>query len=544
MLTWLYVSGFTVVEELQLDFNAGFTALTGETGAGKSIIVDALGLVLGERADPVDVRPSSEQCEVAARFTVDAPTAALLDTWDCPCEEDELLIRRTVRARGSRAWLNGVPVPIRQLKELAERLVEVRGQHAQLQLLAATRQCELLDAYAGHDELLARVVERYREWHVARKALDCLSDIEQRAGEADILGYYVQELQALDYHPGELQRLENEQMRLGNAGHLADSLQDVAARLENDQEIGAAWRVLNDCARLDASLEPLAGELQQAQEYATEVGRKMRAYLNGLELDGTRLREVEQRLDAINELAHKHRVAPDGLPAKLASLEAELTALESSGRDRAALERKLEKAFKRYQEPARALGASRKAAAARMSTVITTTIRRLGMPHGKCRIEVRHQAEAVPSCHGLDQVEFTATANPGMPLRPLASAASGGELSRLYLATYSQACGSATLIFDEIDTGVGGAVAELIGQLLSELAKSRQVLCITHLPQVACHARHHLRVHKHTHAARASTEVQFLNGEQRIEEVARMLGGLRVTARTRAHAREMLHACA
>lgn len=544
MLTWLYVSGFTVVEELQLEFNTGFTALTGETGAGKSIIVDALGLVLGERANPADVRPGSEQCEVAARFTVDAPTAALLETWGCPCEEDELLIRRTVRPHGSRAWLNGAPVPIRQLKELAERLVEVRGQYAQLQLLVATRQCELLDAYAGHDGLLASVAERYQEWHAARKALDRLDDVEQRAGETDILGHYVQELQALDYRPGELQRLENEQARLGNAGHLAESLQDVAARLENDQEIGAAWRVLNDCVRFDGALEPLAGELQQAQEYATEVGRKVRAYLDGLELDGTRLREVEQRLDAINELAHKHHVPADELPAKLTALETELTSLENVGRDRAALQRKLDKAFKRYQEPARALGASREAAAARMSAAITTTIRRLGMPRGKCCIEVRHQAEAGPSRHGLDQVEFTATANPGLPLRPLASAASGGELSRLYLATYSQACGNTTLIFDEIDTGVGGAVAELIGQLLSELAKSRQVLCITHLPQVACHARHHLLVHKHTHAARALTEVQPLNGEQRIEEVARMLGGLRITERTRAHAREMLHASA
>ena len=533
------------MEELQLEFGAGFTALTGETGAGKSIIVDALGLALGERADPAAVRPGSAQCEVAARFTVDAPTAALLEDWDCPCEDGELLVRRTVRAQGSRAWLNGVPVPLKQLKEVAGRLVEVRGQHAQLQLLAGARQRELLDAYAGHGELLARVARHYREWRVARTALDRLDGIQQRDGAPEILAHYVQELQALNYRPGELQRLESEQARLGNADQLAESLLEVTTRLDNEQELGAAWRMLSDCARLDEALAPLAAELQQAQERAVETGRQVRAYLDGLESDNARLHEVEQRLDAIHELAHKHRVSAEELPAKLTELTAELNAIENADRDRAALASQLDKASRQYLEPARALGESRSAAAPRMAKAITATIRRLGMTHGECRIEVRHQPEAEPARLGLDQVEFIATANPSLALRPLARAASGGELSRLYLAAYSQARAGtgAALIFDEIDTGVGGAVAELIGRLLNELAESRQVLCITHLPQVACRADHHLRVCKHTRADHVSTEVRPLDGEQRIEEVARMLGGLRITERTRAHAREMLHAC-
>ena len=319
---------------------------------------------------------------------------------------------------------------------------------------------------------------------------------------------------------------------------------EAVRRLDDLGDLGATWRILSDCARLDTALEPLAAEIQQAQEQAAEVGRRLSAYLDGLESNAARLHEVEQRLDTIHALAHKHRIAAAALPEKLAQLETELAALENAVQDRGTLERQCKTALDHYLEPARALSASRRDAAGRMDAAITATMQRLGMPRGRCHIEVRHQSQTPPARQGLDQVAFTAAINPGLPLRPLARAASGGELSRLYLAAYSLARGNAdaALIFDELDTGVGGAVAERIGRLISELAESRQVLCITHLPQVACQARHHLRVRKHTRSGHTYTEVQSLDGEGRIREIARMLGGMRVTERALAHAREMLHA--
>lgn len=552
MLSELHVSGFAVVEEITLEFGPGFTALTGETGAGKSIIVDALGLALGERSDPDNTRPGRTHCEVAARFQVDADTAALLDEWDYPCDGDELLVRRVLRTQGSRAWLNGSPIPLKRLREVAENLVEVRGQHSQLRLLSGAHQRELLDGYAAHDALLADVAERYREWHALQQRLDQLQSLQRRTGELSVLRHYVTELEELGLQEEELEQLEQEQARLNHSHHLTEALGHILERLDSERglgmQLGTSYRELLDCARLDRSLEPLVAELQQAQELTDGITRRLADYLGGLEVNADRLREVEQRLDALQAVAHKHRVPAHTLPDKLAALQAELEALESAGQDRSTWERQAARALQRYLRCTRTLSTRRSAAATRMGEAITAAIQRLGMPKGQCSVAVHHQPDHAPGRHGMDQIEFMATANPGMPLRPLARAVSGGELSRIYLAAYSLAHhkgAGTTLVFDEIDTGIGGAVAELIGRLLCTLAASRQVLCITHLPQVACLARHHLRVNKHTTPeGNTRTEVQTLDEAQRIQEVARMLGGLHITDRTLAHAREMLHGAA
>jgi DNA repair protein RecN (Recombination protein N) len=553
MLRSLNIRNLAVIEQLEVEFDAGMTVLTGETGAGKSILVDSLGLVLGDRADTVMIRPGARQADITATFSIDndGAAAAWLVGHDLPGEDGEYLLRRTLTGEGrSKAYINGNPVPVQLLRELGELLIDIHGQHAHQSLLKRPQQMALLDTYAAHLPLTRQVAEAYRDWKRLRDELEALRGAgEARAAQLDLLRYQVRELTDLNPLENETAELEQEHQRLAHSQQLENTCQQALSEMEQSDErslIDRVQRINNELRHLlhfdpglQAVTEFLDGAAIQLQEAATELRR----YLDRMETDPQRLEWVDRRLSALHDVARKHRVPPAGLYARLQELGQELAALDTTEQRVDEVAARLDDAREGYRQAAGALSARRLKAAQELAGKVTKTVRQLGIPEGRFEIEFETLNEGDMGEGGLERCEFLVATGARMPLRPLAKVASGGELSRISLAIQAitaQKDGAPTLIFDEVDAGIGGRVAEMVGQHLRDLARYRQIICVTHLPQVAALTQHHYRVSKLGGKGMASARIERLDEAERREEVARMLGGVEITAQTRAHAAEMI----
>ena len=552
MLTHLHIRDLAIVESLELEFTGGLTVLTGETGAGKSIVVDALTLVCGARATADLIRAGADKAEIAARFDIrQLPRAlrALLEEQSIEAE-DELLVRRVITADGrSRAYLNGQSAAIQQLREVVGGLLDVHGQHEFQSLVRSGAQRELLDRYGRLESLTDQVAGTHAIWlDLLNRQLAIESRLRDRDARLELLRFQVGELAALDLKPGEAAELLGEAARLGNRGRLLEGSRLAAQLLLEDEADTAQARI----ARAQSALKPLVAIepalaqplslLEEASIRITEAARELSHYADGLDLDNTRQALVEKRLAAAEDVARKHRTTPGELPQLRQAMATELATLETAEQDVATLRKQQTEALQTYRELATRLSESRVATATTLGKEITARMQTLGMKGGQFQVEVAPHASVEPEPHGLDQIEFRVTANPGQPLRPLAKVASGGELARLSLAV-QVACTAEDrhcMVFDEVDAGIGGAIAEVVGRQLRELGARSQVLCVTHLAQVAAQGHHHLRVLKLTDGKTTRTTLTELTGQERVQEVARMLGGAQVTEKALAHAREML----
>ena len=553
MLIRLQIRDFAIIEAIELELYPGLTVLTGETGAGKSILVDALQLLAGGRGGPEMIRHGAERAEITATFDLRKAPPGLMRWLEEQSidRSDELMVRRVLSADGrSRAYVNGQSVPVLLLREAGSILIDIHGQHEFQSLTRAAAQRELLDEYGRLEPLAGQVGIAFRVWReMLERTLELESRARDREAKLDLLKYQAGELQALRLEEGEVARLTDERSRLMNRGRLAEAAQMALAALYQAEEgnahinVSRALQSLRAAAALDPKLAPVVALAEEAAVQIREAARELERYGESLELDTQRQQEVERRLAAIEELARKNRVTPLELLPRAARLTAELEGLERAEVDLAMLRKELSTALDRYREQAQQLSVKRAAAAASLAKDITARMQTLGMSGGRLEVDVAQSRTAEPAQHGIDDVELRVSTNPGQPPRALAKIASGGELSRLSLAV--QVAGSAqetrSMVFDEVDSGIGGAVAEIVGRELRALGERGQVLCVTHLPQVASQGHHHLRVTKLTDGKTTRTSLTALSGEDRIDELARMLGGVDVTSKAREHAREMLH---
>lgn len=548
MLLSLSIADFVLVDRLDLEFRPGFSVLTGETGAGKSILLGALALVLGERADAGVVREGAARAEVAAEFATGGVPglAAWLEEYELSGDDGVLLLRRVVEAGGrSRAFVNGRPATAQQLKEAGEFLVDIHGQHAHYSLLKAAEQRRLLDAYAGCADLAAATAECHRLWRAASARREAA---ERQAGELDAererLAWTERELAGLAFTAEGWQSLQEDHRRLAHAADLLAGARAAGEVLDGDDtglldRLRALRHQLADLAGIDPALAAPLALLESAGEALHEAERELARYAERVDLDPEALNEAEQRLAAIQSAARKFRIKPEEIAEHLATTRARLAELGTVA-DPAALARAEAEAEAAYRKQAEALSRQRGTAAGKLAQAVTAAMQQLAMPGGRFAVQLPAGEAAA---HGLEDVEFQVAPHAGQGLKPLAKTASGGELSRVGLAlqtVLSGVSGAATLVFDEVDAGIGGGVAEIVGRLLADLGRSRQVLCVTHLAQVAARAAGHYRVSKSARDGRAVSRVELLNGETRVEEVARMLGGVTLTPATRAHAAEML----
>jgi DNA repair protein RecN (Recombination protein N) len=554
VLTHLHIRNLAVIDEIDVELEPGLTVLTGETGAGKSILVDALGLALGARADADAVRPGTERAEIAASFEIDAtsPAAGWLAINDLD-EEEHCLIRRVVTAEGrSRGYINGNPVSMQMLRELGAELVDICGQRAHQSLLRRNVQRQVLDQHGGYVELLEAVANAYRAWRDAESERAALDQAQQdRQARLELLSYQVEELRALGLEPGEPEALEQTHRLTANQARIADGANDALRTIYEDDQFSAQAAIsrsqqkLDELATLDPRLSAITALLAEAEIQVTEAAESLRAYLSGLESDPGRLQDLEARLAAVHELARKHRVAAGDLPATHERLQHELEQLQHSDERLQVLAQQTETLQSAYREAATELSAARHTAAASLEAEINDNIQQLGMPAGRFFVALDPPPDQAPNDGptGYDRIEFNVALNPGHPPGALAKVASGGELSRVSLALQVAAADADTTethVFDEVDAGVGGSVAEIVGSRLRELGLRTQVLCVTHLAQVASQGHQHLRINKLSDGNTTRTTLRPLAPAERIEELARMLGGVEITDRTRAHAAEML----
>jgi DNA repair protein RecN (Recombination protein N) len=583
MLTHIHIRDFTIIDQLELDLENGMTVLTGETGAGKSIIIDALNLALGNRADSGVIRHGCARTDISATFDISNISAAQI--WLAEQELDAednsgCVLRRTITNEGrSKGYINGSAVPIQSLQALGDTLVDIHGQHEHQSLLKNDMQRQLLDDYAGHASLLTQLATTYRRWKAVGAELDTLrSATQDRDTRLDMLRYQAHELETLALGENEVNALEEERTRLANSGRLLDTCQTALHNLyESDANdiftvLGRTLSELEQLRTLDGRLSSACDLLNSAHVQIEESANELRHYRDALDLDPERLTWVEQRLDTIHQLARKHRTAPAALATLLTTLQAELSSIEHSDEHLQHLQNQLSALANTYFEQARQLSASRARAAHDFSAKVTDGMQPLGLAGARFDIALQplnpadhtdvHQLRFADvqgstsvaggrmpgaTATGLERVEFLVSTNPGQPLKPLSKVASGGELSRISLAIQVIAARSShipTLIFDEVDTGIGGGVAETVGRQLRTLGESHQVLCVTHLPQVAALGHHHLHVTKENTRSESTqgttTRIRALTDTARNEEIARMLGGVEITAQTRAHAREMI----
>ncbi|EIK53038.1 DNA repair protein RecN [Stutzerimonas stutzeri TS44] len=554
MLVHLSVHNYAIVEHLDLELKRGMSVISGETGAGKSIMLDALGLALGDRADSSVVRLGADKADILASFDLDdIPDARAwlaerdLDN-DGPC-----ILRRVITAEGrSRGYINGAPCPQGDLKALGELLIDIHSQHEHQSLLKPDTHRRLLDEYSASQELARQVQLAAQRWRQTQQALERLSNSsdEQRARQ-QLLSYQLEELENLALAEGELEQLEQEHKNLANAGQLLDACRQVT-ELCSENDAGNVLSALTSSLQRLAAFQNHAGALGEAvnllasaQIQVEEAVGELNRFVDHFDADPQRQQALEERLDTIYTLARKHRVQPAELVAlqqrlldELEDLNADDEAIERLGEELAAYAR-------HYEEKATELSRIRQAAAGELALAVEAEIQRLGMPGGRFSVTLKPAAEGDYPPYGFEQVEFLVSANPGQPLRPLAKVASGGELSRISLAIQvitAQTSRVPTLVFDEVDVGIGGPTAEIVGQLLRRLGERGQVLTVTHLPQVAAQGHHHLFVHKARDSEQTRTAVAELHGRGRIEEIARMLGGVDLTEQSLAHAQQMVTA--
>jgi DNA repair protein RecN (Recombination protein N) len=552
MLVHLSVHNYAIVEHLDLELARGMSVITGETGAGKSIMLDALGLTLGDRAEPGVVRPGADKADILASFDVsDIPEArAWLADRDLdstgPC-----ILRRVITAEGrSRGYINGAPCPLGDLKSLGELLIDIHSQHEHQSLLKTDTHRRLLDEYAGAGELARQVQLAAQRWRQTHQELEHLrnSGDEQRARH-QLLSYQLEELENLGIGENELEALENEQKNLTNAEALfgiCRQVIDLCSENDSGNVLSALTASLN---RLGATHNPpqALGEassmIASAQIQVEEAVGELNRFLDHFEADPARLQQIDERLDTIYTLARKHRIQPTELAQMHQKLLDEIETLNANDESVERLGEELAAYARHYQEKARELSGLRQRAAQSLASAVEEEIQRLGMPGGRFSIELRPHGSDSLQPHGLEQVELMVSANPGLPLKALAKVASGGELSRISLAIQvitAQTSRVPTLVFDEVDVGIGGPTAEIVGQLLRRLGERGQVLTVTHLPQVAAQGHHHLFVHKVRGTDETRTAVSSLSKGERVEEVARMLGGIDLTKESLAHAKKMV----
>ncbi|HJP38469.1 MAG TPA: DNA repair protein RecN [Gammaproteobacteria bacterium] len=552
MLARLHISNLAVIDELELEFTPGMTTLTGETGAGKSILVDALALALGERADSRAVRTNTKRCTVTATFDLGARAdiTAWLIAHDLDAD-DECILRRIVASDGrSRGYVNGNSVPMLTLREIGEQLVDICGQQAHQSLRHPNIQRQILDEFGEHEKQLAQMAASFDRWQALGEEFKTLNIArEDRAARLDLLSYQVSELKTLDISDGEFAELERDHLCAANADRIATAIGLAVARLyETDdgsahEAIAVTRQELSELASFDDQLSPITDMLGEAEILLTETTESLRRHSEQLQHDPASLQLLEQRLGDMHELARKHRVTVSELPDLTLKLTSELETLKGSDERLDGLAAELADAEQAMHAMANDLSKARHKTARMIDTQVTNHMQELGMTGGRFHVQVKTLPADRIGRTGSNNIEFTVTTNPGQAAGAMARIASGGELSRISLALQvvaMQKNATPTLIFDEVDSGVSGGVAEIVGTRLHELADSRQVLCVTHLPQVASQAGTHLRVTKITDGQSTRTAVKPLTATERIEEIARMLGGVRITKRTRAHAEEML----
>jgi DNA repair protein RecN (Recombination protein N) len=549
MLTHLQLRDFVIVDRAELDFDPGMTALTGETGAGKSIVVDALLMIAGGRGGVDVVRRGAERAEVTASFTALPEAArAWLDAQTIDFD-DEVIVRRVIAVDGrSRAYVNGQLLPLQQLREFADHLIEIHGQQEFQHLVKRGAQREMLDEHLAQPELAAAVADLYARYRACRSDHEALkSAAENRDARLDLLRFQVAELKAEVTSEAAIEELFVEQKRLAARGRLSGAAQTALTALY-DADSGSAHDLLAKAAAAlrtagdaDPKLADPAALIAEASILTHEAAQTLRRYLDGLDVDAGRQEGIERRAAALEALARKHRRPVLELPAQLARTEQEIEQLEGAETSLAALERQLAALEAEYRSAAERLSQARRRAAAALGRKITELMQTLGMSGGQFAVSVEPVEEFGP--HGIDQIDFLVTANAGQPLKSLAKVASGGELSRISLAVQVAAAAQASalcMVFDEVDSGIGGGIAEIVGRQLRALGARSQVLCVTHLAQVAAQAHAQFQVVKQSDGKSTRTAVKTLNSDDRVDEIARMLGGIHITDQARAHARDMV----
>lgn len=557
MLRYLSIRDFVIVSTLKLEFEPGFTVFSGETGAGKSILIDALALALGARAEASVVRAGQPRTEITAEFTVSEQVRHWLNEHALDdAEQDHLLLRRVIDSGGrSRAFINGTPATLAQLRAIGEMLVDLHGQHAHQLLMRPQAQRTLFDLHAGLAPLAQETAQAWHRWHDAMRATQTAHDANRETQlEREQLIWQLDELDQLAPQPGEWESINTEHRRLTHAASLIDSVQHALEILsESDQallpRLGALINQLRKQAQIDDRLADALSALEPAEIQISEAVHTLNHYAQRLELDPARLAQIEARLNALHSSARKFHVAPETLPAEHAARRARLKEFDATT-DLERLQAEAASAQANYEKRARQLSKARAQAAQALSTAVTATMQDLAMAGGRFEValvpltQTAEETQPLGRAHGFEHIEFRVASHPSVPLRPLAKVASGGELARISLALSvitSTANPTPTLIFDEVDSGIGGAVAEVVGRLLHQLGQQRQVLCVTHLPQVAARGDVHLRVTKQTTSAQQVVSlVTSLDPAGRVEEIARMLGGIEITPTTRQHAQEML----
>ncbi|MFT5132047.1 MAG: DNA repair protein RecN (Recombination protein N) [Gammaproteobacteria bacterium] len=552
MLKQLLIRNFAIIEELDLTLRPGMTVFTGETGAGKSILIDALGLVLGDRAESAIVRTGCERTEICASFELgdNNDIALILNEQAIALDDNEIMIRRVINNDGrSRAFINSTPVPISLLRRVGEHLIDIHGQHAHQSLMKRDAQRLLLDEYGAYKQELNAVRDSCHQWQELQQQISALSgETEDHSAQLTLLRYQVEELETLAPQENEFEELSEEFRRLDNANHLIELTKQASQAVNEDEHsistmLTTCLKNLREAERFDNSLAAIIELLNGAEIQLSEAGDELRLYLDKMDPDPQRLQAIEKRLSALHDMARKHKIQSQQLVEYLNQLQEKLFEMENSEQLLGKLEKKQAQCLTDYQLAAKKLHQCRVKTAKLISNKVTTTLETLGMTGGKFLIIIEEQKDHQPSLHGDDLIDFLVSANPGHPPQPLRKVASGGELSRISLAIQVISNNDKvipTLVFDEVDAGIGGGVAEIVGKLLHSLTDKHQVFCVTHLPQVASLGDQHLQVQKRSKQKMTLTEVAELNEEARIEEIARMLGGIKITEQSRKHAKEML----
>lgn len=550
MLTQLTVSNYAIAERVELQFNKGMTALTGETGAGKSIVLDALGLAMGGRADAGAVRHGAKRADITATFDVSriAEAQQWLEAHELD-DENDCILRRVISKDGrSRAYINGQPCPLAHLKDLGSTLMDIHSQHQHQSLLHKETHRKLLDEFASAEALADKTRDAWKNWNGTRQRLN---ERKQNADEAEariqLLRYQVEELDRLALEANEQELLEKEQEQLSHADAVLQNCHQATVLCTEDDNSASdlVRQALQQLEHLPVEVPALADTIQmlnEAQIQISEAGDNLRRFVEDYDADPARLSEVEERLSAIYQMARKHRISPENLPEFHQTLSDELASLDGGEGSVEKLEAELESQRAHFDELANELTEARQQAAANLDQRIAEELAQLSMPSVQFVTRLSKNKDGEPAAHGMEDIEFLVSANPGQPARPLAKVASGGELSRISLAiqvVVAQTSTTPTLVFDEVDVGIGGGTAEVVGRLLRSLGDSGQVLCVTHLPQVAAQCHQHLFVSKFTESDSTYSRIETLDDNGRVTEVARMLGGVDMTEHTIAHAREM-----
>lgn len=552
MLKSIYISNFAIIDELELDFFAGMSVLTGETGAGKSIIIDALNLTLGNRADRSVARDASKKVEVVATLDISCIKEAI--SW---LEERDLytgyecVLRRVISEDGkSKAYINNTPCSVTVLRSISDLFIDVYGQHEHQSLMRKDKQRELLDSFSGNEKRIEKLATLFRLWQSLNNQLQIIeSNQENMLSQLELLRYQHKELEQLSLNKDEYEELNDQHILLNNAKELNEGSMRLSQQLagENDDAIyDQLNHIISELEKLsstDRELNEPLDSLQSIHIQLKDIANSLRGYSEQISSNPQELQLLEERIAAIEEIARKHKVKPSQLAPLQASLQAELAKLEGSHEDPDKLKKSMQEAEHHYRTLAKEISSARKQAAHELNQKITDSMQSLGMQDGRFYIDIQVKKSPELSLSGLDEIQFMVNTNPGQSLRPMNKVASGGELSRLSLAIQMATAnnlGIPTLIFDEVDSGVGGATAEVVGRHLRKLGNDAQVFCVTHLPQVAAQAHHHYKVKKSEQDGSITTEISHLTETARIEELARMLGGIEMTRNTHEHAKEML----